>query len=291
MQFNRKWFQQPRDTSGGQDHYQDALANPDNIIWFLKKNGFVQRDGSDITQVHQNVRWKYDTDNKIYFEYKETSDWTRWWSLTWQYGFSQWDIRELMSNTISYSNIAHITEFFIPLKNKGFIFMNYHTLENAYGFTPTPPLHTIASFPDTGSTDKSVTNTTCIFNNVTNKYNYMYGNRAGNDSPWSYTWLSFHIADQIVDEHKLPLVEQGTGRGSWGSFGNYTDVKQNICTLIKYPYNNGFISNLFLITTAPRYGGSTTGASACGLDNKFFSFNGRNFYGVYSNLAVELPAN
>ena len=28
-----------------------------------------------------------------------------------------------------------------------------------------------------------------------------------------------------------------------------------------------------------------------GLDNKFFSFNGRNFYGVYGNLVVELPAN
>lgn len=290
MQFNRKWFQQPRDTSGGQDHYQDALANPDNIIWFLKKNGFVQRDGSDITQVYQNLRWKYDTDNKIYFEYAENSDWTRWWNLRWQFGYSEWNVNELMNNAISYSQ-THITEFFIPLKNKGFIFMNYRSIENAYGFTPTPPLNTLGSFPDNDYDYTAVSNTTCVFNNVTNKYNYMYGNRIGNQAPWGYPWLNFYIADQIVEQHKLPLVEQGSGRGAWGSFGSYTDVKQNICTLIKYPYNNGFMSNLFLITTAPRYGRSEYGANACGLDNKFFSFNGRNFYGIYANLAVELPAN
>ena len=290
MQFNRKWFSQPRDTSGGEGHHQEGLANPDNILWFLKKNGFVQRDGSDITDF-QNIRWQYDMDNKIFFQPSFNSNWSRNFNLCWQYNFHSF--KNLMDENILYSDINDQTEFFIPLKNKGFIINNNRYLNLAYGFTPTPPLNTLGSMPSTydSSSYACMSTVICIFNNVINKYTYLYGNKMGSYTPWNYARLSLYMADQVVSEQKLPLVEQTPGNGTWGSFGNYTDVKQNICTLIKYPYNNGFMSNLFLITTAPRYGQSSTGANACGLDNKFFSFNGRNFYGVYTNLAVELPAN
>ena len=59
------------------------------------------------------------------------------------------------------------------------------------------------------------------------------------------------------------------------------DFKNNICSLIKYPYEGGFIDNLYIMTTSPaRFGDDV----AC------FSIDGHNFMKVLENIVVELPS-
>jgi hypothetical protein len=282
---------QTRDTSGGDGHYQDALNNPDNICWFLKKNGFVQRDGSEITGL-QNFRWKYDINNKVYFNLNVWSNWTRGWNLHWEYNYNNDNFDVVMENAVLWSEDEQV-EFFIPLKNQGFIITNHRQGFRIYGRTPTPPLYTLGSLPYNSYGGDTFTTTICFFNNITNKYNYLTGTKYGEWGQWNYHNLNLYLSDQTLQKYRVPFVDDGNG--SYNA-GLYTDVKQNICTMIKYPYNNNFVSNLYLITTVPVLGKKASGSGtvncdSTGLENKFFSFNGRNFYGVYANLAVELPAN
>ena len=59
----------------------------------------------------------------------------------------------------------------------------------------------------------------------------------------------------------------------------YTNVNNNICSMIKLPYDNGYIDGVYLLTTAPQQLEDAT----------FFSFDGRNFLNVFDNYVVELP--
>jgi hypothetical protein len=68
----------------------------------------------------------------------------------------------------------------------------------------------------------------------------------------------------------------------------YTDIRQNICTLIKYPYDNGFTSNLFMTSTVPN---SSLISPDTDVPTKIFSFGGRNFLYLTFNLVLELPSN
>ena len=60
------------------------------------------------------------------------------------------------------------------------------------------------------------------------------------------------------------------------------DYQPNICTLVKYPLEDGYIGNLYLMTTSP--------VNKVTEDGMFFSIGNRNFFNVYGNLVVELPA-
>lgn len=62
---------------------------------------------------------------------------------------------------------------------------------------------------------------------------------------------------------------------------DYTDLNNNICTLIKMPYDNGYLDNVYMMATRP---GELT------KEGSFFSFAGRNFINVYKNLVLELPS-
>lgn len=60
---------------------------------------------------------------------------------------------------------------------------------------------------------------------------------------------------------------------------SYTNLNQNVCVLIKMPRDNGYLENVYFMSTAPsnfRSGG-------------IFSFAGRTFINVYSNVVLELP--
>ena len=60
---------------------------------------------------------------------------------------------------------------------------------------------------------------------------------------------------------------------------SYTNLNKNICVLIKMPHDKGYLENVYLMSTAPsnfRSGG-------------IFSFAGRTFINLYSNIVVELP--
>ena len=60
------------------------------------------------------------------------------------------------------------------------------------------------------------------------------------------------------------------------------DYQPNICTLVKYPLEDGYIGNLYLMTTSP--------VNKVTEDGMFFSIGNRNFFNIYGNLVVELPA-
>ena len=60
------------------------------------------------------------------------------------------------------------------------------------------------------------------------------------------------------------------------------DYQPNICTLVKYPLEDGYIGNLYLMATSP--------VNKVTEDGMFFSIGNRNFFNVYGNLVVELPA-
>ena len=60
----------------------------------------------------------------------------------------------------------------------------------------------------------------------------------------------------------------------------YTNVNENVCSMIKMPYDNGYIDGVYLLTTAPQQLEDAT----------FFSFDGRNFLNVFDNYVVELPS-
>ena len=62
------------------------------------------------------------------------------------------------------------------------------------------------------------------------------------------------------------------------------DFNPNICVLSKLPYDNGFIDNMYLMTTCPN-----TKEQGVTLHGDFFSFNGRNFINLFGNLVLELP--
>lgn len=65
----------------------------------------------------------------------------------------------------------------------------------------------------------------------------------------------------------------------------YLDFNPNTCVLTKAPYENGFIDNLYIMTTCPR--SKSQGTTTKG---DFFSFEGRNFVNVFGNMVLELPS-
>ena len=142
-------------------------------------------------------------------------------------------------------------------------------------FNPSQPL---PIFPymlsyRTGSSGESSAGSFGFYNNITNKFNYYYQDWYANSNLLDGNDGSF-IGNAMVDSN-------GT---------SYTDVKNNVCTLIKYPYQDGFLNNLFIISTAPERTRWDVWKNTQGLTGKFFSFGGRNFFCPVYNLAVELPA-
>lgn len=60
---------------------------------------------------------------------------------------------------------------------------------------------------------------------------------------------------------------------------SYTNLNKNVCVLIKMPRDKGYLENVYLMSTAPsnfKSGG-------------VFSFAGRTFINLYSNVVIELP--
>lgn len=214
---------------------------------------------------------------------------------------------------VTYSNYYNM--FFIPLKNNGFFYNReaispYDNAGNYHGGTLvgcpekltltykqlSPYLWDLYSYRRIANTysSQAAQSSFCsvigFFNNITNKMNYITLVVPDTTSvPLNAGVKTIYIHW----DHKDGAIS--TSIPYMDSTGEYTDVKENICTLIKYPYDDGALSNLFLISTCPqrkkRSFMNEIANDACGLEGKFFSFNGRNFYGFYNNLAVELPSN
>ena len=281
MQFSRQIFYDTyRDSSGIRDLATVQVHN--NFTNYIREQGFVNLDGTEISGVEgvTSFRWKYDTEsvkNKSYWQYVNIAFYARQ------------DAFRFFSGTTSPSGIdcfctdwgsgyPSVCVFFIPTKNNGFFTLTYG-FRGFYGYTCLTP--TLNSFTKEGaprySSDVSqfrYTGLLAFYNNVTNEWNYI---AKGVGIVGESIYLDDRGAGVIGANTALSIDTDGTK----------TDVKKGVCTLIKPPYHNGFLSNIYMVSTSPEQGTN----DANGTDNKFFSFNGRNFYGFCSNMVVELPAN
>ena len=269
-----------------------------------------------------NYKWKYDTTEPYnYFAFSNcyrggsyrwfgfnisTSDFIRG---TKEYGVKEgyysdgsrcsWETIKQSWNSGS-GGCPYRNVFFIPLKNNGFLFntcefpissasniaypfSTSQFRQSPYLFSPSVFITDITS----SYTYRNIASIIGFYNNITNEINYLIAKYRDSWDPDAGLCFSF----DFKHKHRIDSLE-ATYIDADGSF---TDVRENICTLIKYPYETGFLSNLFIISTEPEiqktpiYG--RTMNDNYGLEGKFFSFNGRNFYGCFRNLAVELPSN
>lgn len=272
--------------------------------------GFCLVDNNPITSVNDFVggtqstrcfKWKYDltsTQNDLYHVLKSDTIATPGFFI---YNGHTNAMRIVNANTF----------FFIPLKNKGFILRSelsdtlsltpiFHSskyyLQKGWNYSESYPMNTIVG----------------LFNN--NLSNLMIYLQIGQYVPKALldpeTLIPYQIFDSTVTgypNHRFDLMVghnlikfpnfiedfhcYGIGDTSHNpnyiateynfTENKYTNTIKNVCTLIRAPYENQYLDNLYIVTTKP----------CNSIDGKVFSFDGRNFLGIYDNLAVELPAN
>ena len=282
MQFSRQTFYDTDVLSEGIRDF-DSVKVHANFTNYIREQGFVNLDGTEISGVEgvTTFRWKYDTESV-----KNKSYWGKvniaLYAGQLAYNFYSGTIGVSSLNCFGTDwggSYPPITIFFVPTKNNGFYTISYcpYLFYGIGVICPTPGL--ISFTKDMPHATSSVefqrySGTLGFFNNVTNEWNYLV--KSG-----GYTGQNIYL-----DDRGKGVLNANTAL-SIDTNGTKTDVKQGVCTLIKPPYNNGFLSNIYMVSTSPAQGTN----DANGTDNKFFSFNGRNFYGFCSNMVVELPAN
>ena len=172
---------------------------------------------------------------------------------------------------------------FIPLKNDGY-FINFSGLKK------------FDEFPNIAIKNKNKEGTDSYFNLW---YNL--------DNRWTFSLTGIpSITDSILDRPCFAFFSTNIKSDSTIYFNNHLDFngwpnksgedpitylddtmehfdyQPNICTLVKYPLEDGYIGNLYLMTTSP--------VNKVTEDGMFFSIGNRNFFNIYGNLVVELPA-
>lgn len=302
MQFNRYTFFSNRTY----DYATNDISTVDkskNFTTIIKSCGFTNEDGSEIDPSTPvlNFKWKYDKNENTACWRRESDAGFCWFKFYPNKLFSD-NLDHLFCDKFygsNYGNHYH-SFFFIPLKNNGFIMSSYGT-SYPYG-TPNPNTPTLNSLtynatpPDNSLDLQRVTSGLIgFFNNVNNTFNYISKDtpiNSASPATSNYYNIRWDKGNDTGRSSILPNIIDYDGR--------YTDVKQGVCTLIRVPFSNGFLSNLYLVNTAPRQGVYQYKQSsvrrempndAYGVDNKFFSFGGRNFYGIGYNMVVELPSN
>ena len=172
---------------------------------------------------------------------------------------------------------------FIPLKNDGY-FINFSGLKK------------FDEFPNIAIKNKNKEGTDSYFN---------YCDRLDNRWTFSLTGIP-SITDSILDRPCFAFFSTNIKSDNTIYFNNHLDFngwpnksgedpitylddtmehfdyQPNICTLVKYPLEDGYIGNLYLMTTSP--------VNKVTEDGMFFSIGNRNFFNIYGNLVVELPA-
>ncbi|HAH17806.1 MAG TPA: hypothetical protein DCL29_02170 [Eubacterium sp.] len=288
MQFTRHSFKSnyQKDTAGQVIDIDDVKL-PANFTNIIKGCGFVNRDGSEIdtTVPVTNFKWKYDTSDIDSYFSRYVGGVNIYYSF-YAYPSQSNSIRLFYSTAIPPTQAF----FFIPLKNNGFYMLSYclSATYGTYNTTPSLPSMDYKCKVPIVNNIYSISNSICgIYNNVNNEYLYICNGDA------SLLWSPSNVS--ISFRQKMPLTTDSLNKLRDTST-NYTDYKENVCTLIKVPFESGFLSNLFIVSTSPKphftdmleYPAIET--TIIGTNGQFFSFNGRNFYGIASNLAVELPS-
>lgn len=297
MQFSREIFYCDLNSTSYNLH---SVNRSVNFTSFMKSCGFVNTDGSEINlnEPAENIKWKYDSQTNGHFIWAGSTN-ERYFFVD-QNGFIS-DTSYITNPHIGVTGSGYFNcmTFFIPLKNRGFLISAYGADATIEGYSNTPKIYSYNHFPGYTETNRWASGwhseVLSFYNNIINNYNCIYS-RIG---AYGTSETSHYMHDSSV---RLPLSTNSATLTQYGSRlldwqGDRTDIKQNTLTLIKAPYHNSFLNNLYIATTIPKEGISVGVGSemiplpSTGLDNKFFSFNGRNFYGVYGNLVVELPAN
>lgn len=172
---------------------------------------------------------------------------------------------------------------FMPLKNDGY-FINFSGLKK------------FDEFPNIAIKNKNKEGTDSYFN---------LGNEK--DNRWTFSLICIpSITDSILDRPCFAFFSTNIKSDGTIYFNNHLDFNNwpnkggedpitylddtmehfnyqpNICTLVKYPLEDGYIGNLYLMTTSP--------VNKVTEDGMFFSIGNRNFFNIYGNLVVELPA-
>ena len=282
MQFSRNWWRNYSEFAN--------LNEAKNPFWFLKKCGFTYLDGTEFntdTGWPEYFGWGKDPYKRVNF-WRDSGE-------IYEYRYHTRTYTDSQCLIFGFESITGL--LFFPLKNQGFHLIDYMSdYFDEYRYTV--PVQTAWHYPEYRNTGLSlVHNYLGFFNNIDNEFNYISMCRRADIPAQRYSWInSDHDYTKARWDRYYSLVYLDKVADTTG---DKVDVKQNVCTMIKVPYENSFLSNLFLITTAPvqgrvnadRNGWDYYPCDSTGLENKFFSFNGRNFYGIYANLAVELPAN
>ena len=172
---------------------------------------------------------------------------------------------------------------FIPLKNDGY-FINFSGLKK------------FDEFPNIAIKNKNKEGTDSFF---------PYAGEPNNRWTFSLTGIP-SITDSILDRPCFAFFSTNIKKDGTVYFKNHLDFNKwpnksgedpitylddtmehfdyqpNICTLVKYPLEDGYIGNLYLMATSP--------VNKVTEDGMFFSIGNRNFFNIYGNLVVELPA-
>lgn len=175
------------------------------------------------------------------------------------------------SSGSSYSFLQSI--IMVPLINGGFLY-NYYYIPYGSSIDPTPKLNIMGGTEYKGrETRRTIIGLPSTINS--NLKNYLYFGLANCRSDSGSSENKYFLTDYQQNRaiNNIPFVS--------ASGETYVDTNSNICTLIKMPYDNGYLDNVYLLATAP--GELTT-------EGSFFSFSGRNFINVYKNLVLELPS-
>lgn len=272
--------------------YEDS-AYLGNFAKMLTNLGFTQLDGKDIRIPTsygdgQALKWGVDSTANVYITYRPGSfEYTNRIAFNLSFGGGNYQNNDqlITSNAIINNNFQVI---FIPLKNNGFLLECVGNDRGAYLNNIAPKFRTYsyqgdALFQRNGGaeTSETATRVTCLIgipNNFssTNSYNYLYLDSGQRNGGLYISTIQAYVNIMIDGSLKggIPNVDTSANL-------DYVNKNKNICTLIPYPYENQFIDGLYLATTIP----DET------IEGKFFSFEGRNFLGIYQNLIVELPAN
>lgn len=318
MQFNRYTFFSNTTINNDLNKDIHTVDKPKNFTSVIKSCGFVRADGSEIdpSVPVTDFKWKYDKN-------ENAACWNKALQSYDNYCFFRFYMKGLKDynymNHLFYSSYngdgldqypRYQSFFFIPLKNNGFIIESYpFSCWYGWAYNPNPKLMSITDQNEipcpyfyNWEAWTLAHNALGFYNNITNNYCYIMSNAA--QGYWMYGYGKEN--DPGESGRSATLYNQGVSMSVLNDYKdvyrNKTDYKQNVCTLIKAPYSDGFLSNLYIVSTSPaperRYYFSGTGGQHyyegyhnwIGTDNRFFSFNGRNFYGFMNNLAVELPS-
>lgn len=302
MQFYRKWFyNDDLDIRTEKNIFTNALST-----W-----GFVERDGSPLKQTYDGtwkgndclrMRWRYNNDLSTHF--KVGSIWSvspqgnnqRIWYLPQNEAVGDYPEKEIISYNTG-GTWMPIQYFFIPLKNRGFLLYNdyYYDQFNPRSIGDPPILRPFRYIARTsgGTNEQCGPGGIMIYNNISNTFCFLHFSyySAGADYATNEGNILLHYYIDYQCKARRNNIKYSVIGDTVSQTELTYDYKPNICSLIKYPYENGFLSNLFIITTSPSPMSISSGVYEPGVWGKFFSFGGRNFYCPFANLAVELPSN